>query len=177
MALHHIKRLNKSNSRIMDNEWLTIENVDGGVILKKCSKKATGEIAIPNGVTSIGKGAFALCQEMTRVKIPHSVTSIGERAFWGCTGLKSVLIPKSVTVLGNSAFQHCIALRSATIGSGVTHLNEWTFSSCKNLMSVNLPMNISLGKEAFRDCENLSICVYDPYGTVMMRTEEDTHST
>lgn len=167
----------KIRCKIMDSNWLTIENVDGEVILKKCSKKATGEIAIPDGVTSIGKGAFALCQEMTHVKIPLSVTSIGERAFWGCTGLKSVLIPKSVTFLGDSAFQHCIALRSATIGSGVTHINEWTFSCCKNLMSVNLPMNISLGKEAFRDCENLSICVYDPYGTVMMRTAEDIHST
>lgn len=153
----------KIRCKIMDSNWLTIENVDGDVILKKCSKKAMGEIAIPSEVTSIGKGAFAFCQGISRVKIPHSVTSIGERAFWGCTGLISVLIPKNVTDLGHSAFQHCVALRSATICSGVTHINESTFSYCKNLMSVNLPMNISLGKDAFRDCENLSICVYEPH--------------
>ena len=145
----------------MDNNWLTIENVGNEVILKKCSKKATGEITIPDGVTSIDKYAFAFCQDITRVNISSSVTSIGEKAFWGCSSLESILVPRSVTSLGKSVFEHCLTLRTAIISSGVTHLNKRTFANCKKLRYVNLPTNITLGNETFRDCECLTINVYD----------------
>ena len=42
------------------------------------------ELIIPNGVTSIGGGAFYDCTGLTSVTIPNSVTSIGKSAFSGC---------------------------------------------------------------------------------------------
>ena len=38
-------------------------------------------VNIPSGVTSIGKGAFYHCDNLTEVNIPSSVSSIGEKAF------------------------------------------------------------------------------------------------
>ena len=38
-------------------------------------------VNIPEGVTSIGKGAFYHCDNLTEVNIPSSVSSIGEKAF------------------------------------------------------------------------------------------------
>ena len=47
-------------------------------------------MVIPNSVTSIGRGAFRYCSDLTSVTIPNSVTSIGASAFSGCSGLTSV---------------------------------------------------------------------------------------
>ena len=62
-------------------------------------------LAIPNGVTSIGNDAFWDCSGLTSVTIPNSVTSIGDYAFNLCSGLTSVTIPNSVTSIGDDAFE------------------------------------------------------------------------
>ena len=45
---------------------------------------------IPDGVTSIGVGAFSGCDSLTSITIPDSVTSIGKRAFFACNNLADV---------------------------------------------------------------------------------------
>ena len=45
---------------------------------------------IPEGVTSIGNGAFAYYSSLTSITIPNSVTSIGDGAFTHCSGLKEI---------------------------------------------------------------------------------------
>ena len=43
----------------MNNDWLTIEQEGGRVILKKCSQEAEGKVIIPDGVDTIRIYAFA----------------------------------------------------------------------------------------------------------------------
>ena len=50
------------------------------------SMSSITSVVIENGVTSIGKYAFALCS-MTSVSIPESVISIGDSAFFSCGSL------------------------------------------------------------------------------------------
>ena len=52
--------------------------------------KEIKDLAIPNGVTSIGARAFYGYSGLTSVTIPNSVTSIGEYAFYACSSLTSV---------------------------------------------------------------------------------------
>ena len=67
---------------------------------------------IPDGVTTIGEGAFDNCDSLTSVTIPDSVTTIGASAFRSCNSLTSVTIPDSVTTIGNLAFCYCGSLTS-----------------------------------------------------------------
>lgn len=50
----------------------------------------TGELIIPDGVTSIGSYAFSGCSNLTSVTIPNSVTYIGDWTFDECSGLTSI---------------------------------------------------------------------------------------
>ena len=54
-------------------------------------KRDIKRICIPNGVTSIGYGAFEDCIGLTSVMIPDSVTRIGYVAFYGCSDLMSII--------------------------------------------------------------------------------------
>ena len=55
-------------------------------------------------VTTIGKGAFAHCDEITEFVIPPHITIIEDEAFMGCKGITSITIPASVMFIGNNAF-------------------------------------------------------------------------
>ena len=101
-----------------------------------CFYTATGDIVIPNSVTSIGTEAFYNCSGLTSVTIPNSVTSIGDYAFRGCSGLTSVTIPNSVTSIGNYAFYNCSGLTSVTIGNSVTSIGGHAFEGCTGLTSL-----------------------------------------
>ncbi len=81
---------------------------DTKTTLLGCSAAATGEIVIPNSVTSIGQYAFYYCRSLTSVTIPSSVTSIGNNAFFGCNGLISVTCEATAppTLGGTSVFSN-----------------------------------------------------------------------
>ena len=54
---------------------------DGTAIIGVKQPETITSVAIPDGITTIGKAAFANCRNLTEVNIPGSVTSIGESAF------------------------------------------------------------------------------------------------
>ncbi len=118
---------------------------------------AIQSVVIENGVTSIGKNAFANCGSLTRVTIPTSVAAIGGYAFQGCGGLTSVTIPGSVTSLGSYAFQDCSGLTRVTISGSFTTIGERTFSGCTGLTSITIPSSVTtIGERAFSDCRSLT---------------------
>lgn len=115
------------------------------------------EVELGTHVTSIGKSAFYLCTNLTRVTIPDSVTSIGFVAFTGCQKLTSITIPSSVTSIGDNVFSSCIGLTDVVIGNGVTSIGNSAFSSCFALSSITIPNSVtSIGYGAFTTCSALT---------------------
>jgi len=93
-------------------------------------------VVIPDGVTSIGEGAFFLGESITSLTIPDSVASIGEGAFYGCASLTAVNLPPNLETIDDFAFYGCKSLTSVTIPDSVTHLGEEAFDVCDSLTSI-----------------------------------------
>ena len=122
-----------------------------------CFPSASGNVTIPNNVTSIGI-AFYRNTNLTSVTIPASITSISNSAFEGCTALTSVIIPASVTSIGNYAFEGCTALTGVIIPASITSIGNYAFLGCTSLTSVIIPASVmSIGHNAFQRCTNLTL--------------------
>ena len=95
----------------------------------------SGPLTIGNSVTSIGSYAFRYCTGLTgSLTIPDSVTTIGSYAFYYCQGFNgSLTIGNSVTTIGSYSFGFCTGLTSLTIGNSVTHIETNAFYNCSAL--------------------------------------------
>lgn len=74
-------------------------------------------IIINDGVTSIGRYAFAYFDNLQDVTISNSVLYIGEYAFCSCDNLTEIVIPKDVTTIVSGAFSGCDSLIGITVDS------------------------------------------------------------
>ena len=97
-----------------------------------------GDIVIPNGVTTIGKGIFQFNNSITSVVIPDSVTTIGDNAFDQCESLKTVTFGTNsqLTTIGVSAFSFCPMIESISISDSVTSIGKNAFYYCNSLSTV-----------------------------------------
>ena len=113
------------------------------------------DISIPNGVTTIGNSAFYWCSNLTSVTIPENVTIINSYTFFGC-GLRSINIPNKVTKIDNNAFTYCKNLSYVGISDSVKNIEYNAFIDCPNIRTIILPKDVYIGYEAF-SCKNATI--------------------
>lgn len=118
--------------------------------------KSGSSYTIPNGVTHIGKCAFAYGRKLTNITIPLSVTSIGSEAFaWA--GIKNIDIPINVTSIEYGTFEGCESLEAATLPLNITTIKEDAFANCNSLKSIIIPSNVTaIEIGAFQSCGSLS---------------------
>ena len=132
-----------------------------------CSSAATGEIVIPNSVTSIASYAFDGCKGLTSISIPNSVTNIGHNVFRDCTGLTSIVVESGNMVYDSR--NNCNAIietatntliqgyKTTIIPNSVTSIGRSAFSDCTGLTSITIPNSVtSIGEFAFSGCTGLT---------------------
>ena len=84
-----------------------------------------GELKLPNSLRSIGANVFGYWEDgsnwrlMGVLEIPEGVVSIGEGAFYNCWGLEGVIFPESVETIRNEAFYQCYGIGSIVSKSGI----------------------------------------------------------
>ena len=128
---------------------------------------------IPNTITSIEKGAFKKCEDLTSIHIPNSVISIGYGAFCGCKSLTSITLPQNIKTINGNPFygwkgklivksdnfiyedevlfdkykQRLIAYRSKSkdyeLPNTITSIEPRAFMGCKDLNSIHIPDSVT----------------------------------
>ncbi len=125
-----------SNNKNYTSEDGVLINKDKNELMQYPIGKNETAYTIPNGVTSIGDGAFYWCYGLTSITIPNSVTSIGDRAFRSCSGLTNLVLPDSMEEIGSYAFDDCSSLSYVVIPKNIKKIDSLAFSSCKKLKDV-----------------------------------------
>ena len=165
---------------------------DGGVLFSRDAKtliafppKSNAKVyQIPEGVTCIGKEAFAGCKGLVRIDFPKSLETIGERAFLECLSLRELELPEGVKTMEEGAFLECkgliraglpgslkkiswhgfagcSSLQEITLAEGLRYIGAFAFSGCSSLERLMLPGTIRYIEEAaFHECSSLRLLQY-----------------
>ena len=114
-------------------------------------------ITLPDGLQSLGRGAFDSCASLTNTTLPAAITAVPGKCFADCTKLLNVKYAGTVTAIGDLAFESCKALTAAPIPETVTAIDKAAFTGCTALTDVTIPAGVSTTPEdCFRGCTALA---------------------
>ena len=122
------------------------------------------KIIIPDTVTKIGTGAFALMEDLVEVEMSDNIEVVGGKAFYECTALESISFPATIKEFGvyksgwgSSAygvFEGCSALKKVEFAEDaeVKIIATSMFRLCYALENVTLPKGLQeIGDFAFSE--------------------------
>ena len=102
-VFYHCKELtefrvsaNAKNFRVVDG---VLFSKDGKTLVAYPRNKAGTEYVVPDGVETLGKGAFSCARALTSVALPPSLATVGDEAFACCQSLQSIAFPPSVATV------------------------------------------------------------------------------
>ncbi len=136
-------------------------DIVGGVLRKY--KGESVNVVIPNGVSSIGTGAFENTM-IVSVTMPDDVINIQERAFYCCIALKEISFSQNLISIGAYAFSYCEKLLQVIFPDKLESIGEHAFTDCNSLQEVSFPQSlIELSSRSFCNCIKLTQTVLPDY--------------
>ena len=103
-----------------------------GIYPVGADSRPTGDVTVPEGVTSLYQYIFYFNSNVTSVKLPESLTTLSSNAFSGCSNLVNVDVKNNVTAIPSSCFTRS-KLSSFTFSSAITVIGSYAFQQCSNL--------------------------------------------
>ena len=138
------------------------------------------EVSVPEGVSEIGRYAFAYNDTIETIILPSTVTTLDERAFRdtsastvvlnegltnisyqafrNASNVKTVIIPSTVTTISKEAFQNS-GITELVIPANVTTIEYGGLRDMKALEKVVINGNVDIPVYAFRACTNLKTVI------------------
>ena len=137
----------------------------------------SGDVIVPEGITTIGFYAFAYNKFITSIILPNSLTYIDGFAFYLCTSLSSAALSDSLVNIGDSAFWGAplnllelpdsllyigagaftgVSLDTLTLPDSLAYIGYEAFWGA-SLNSITLPDSLEfIGDGAFRGCDSVT---------------------
>ncbi|OUN58946.1 hypothetical protein B5G16_06300, partial [Alistipes sp. An66] len=127
------------NLSVLDMEQVNLEELGGFN-----SNKILTTVKFPRTLKIIKSWAFLLCSGLTGdLIIPEGVTTIEESAFYGCTGLTGCLVlPESLTTIEKTAFYRCSGFTDIYCKPTTPPQSAVAFESC-----YNVTLHVPVGSE------------------------------
>ena len=120
-------------------------------------------------LTSVGKGAFNTCIQLTSVTIPENITFMDDVVFTGCSGLTTVVwnatnyTGTNISNLYNPFYSNRSTITSFTFGSNVESIPAYLCYNMSHLTgTLTIGNNIlSIGDNAFRGCSGYTALTFE----------------
>ncbi len=118
-------------------------------------------IALPNTVTTIGRGAFENCKNLVSVSMSDSVTDLGYYTFRNASNLETVRLSDNITSIGDECFVGCEKLSSVNIPSKTEYIGEKAFEGCESFGGeLVIPEGVTrIGADAFAETGITSVTI------------------
>lgn len=129
-------------------------------------------VNIPDGVVSIGLGAFNpeekrtlfnsrsinfIYSQVKEITIPDTVKQISKEAFKKCKYLKKINLPNTITKINSGAFSYCSSLESIELPSELKGITDNLFREVISLETIIFPEKLeTIGYRSFCFCEKLT---------------------
>ncbi len=129
-----------------EEETLVIPGTFNGLPVTKIADRAffnsfdVIHVEISEGITEIGKEAFAYCGSLKSVHLPQSLKTIDEYAF-AHSALEDIRFPDTMERIGAFAFQRT-NLTELVLPEGITAIEQGTFCGCYWLESITFPSTL-----------------------------------
>lgn len=157
IAVYNVTKTSGATMILNDSSNITaiiVDDVRQPSVTTDFTFDTTGEHTVKYEINSSwnGREAFSGCSALTTITIPDGVKTIGQGAFTG-SALVSISIPSSVTSIERNAFQNCNVLTGITIPDSVTSIGLGAFYGCISLTNINIPDSVtSIDRGAFMYC-------------------------
>ena len=143
-------------------------NKDMTKVIAYPAGKTYTSYTIPDGVTTVGYGAFGGCKYLISVNFPNSLTKIEGSAFSDCIKLDELVFPANLEYIGQQAFHSCKNLYKVSFLNPNTTFDWHVFGNCKSLRNVSLPSNLTkIEVGLFSGCETLT-SIHIPQSVTMI---------
>ena len=94
-------------------------------------------------LTTVGRGAFQNCDQLTSIRLPETVEEIWSYAFYDCDKLSSIHLGSNLKIVYPLTFYSCNSLKHVTLPDTVTTINERAFGGCTKLESIIIPESVT----------------------------------
>lgn len=122
------------------------------------SARGDEEYKIIDGCKTVRADAFNSSGNLKRILFPEGLNTIGEGAFTNCDGLTELILPDGLAEIKAEAFKDCNRIKKITLPPTLKIISKWAFFGNPNTLEICLPESLEdLGFNAFPDNWRLTV--------------------